>query len=101
MELKKVYYFNMPAVVNQNFDDLNTAVEEIQATQVEEAATVAAIGATTNITAVPASFADATAARDYLAGANVIPNIEQRLDNAEQKINELITKLKASGAIAE
>lgn len=101
MELKKVYYYNMPAVVNQNFDDLNTAVEEIQATQVEEAATIAPLAAQTNITTVPGSFADLTAVASYLSGANVIPNIENRLDLILTKVNEIIINLKASGAIAE
>lgn len=101
MELKKVYYFNMPAVVNQNFDDLNTAVEEIQATQVEEAATIAPLATQTNITTVPASFAALSDVQAYLAGANVIPNIENRLDLILAKVNEIIANLKASGAIAE
>lgn len=59
------------------------------------AATVAALAVSTNITAVPASFADATAAHDYLALA--IPIIETRLDNLETKVNAILTSIKAAG----
>lgn len=55
---------------------------------------LADLAATTNITAVPGSFADLAAVQSYLAGANVIPNIESRLDGAEAKINALLAKLR-------
>jgi hypothetical protein len=65
-----------------------------------EAADVAAIGTTTNITAVPGSFADAAAVQAYLAGANVVPNIEARLDALETKVNLIRTNLRAAGLMA-
>lgn len=64
------------------------------------AADVAALAATTDITAVPGSFADLAAVRTYLAGANVIPNIESRLDGVEGKINAILTALKNAGMMS-
>jgi len=58
---------------------------------------VLALGTTTPITAVPASFADEAAVRTYLISA--IPIVETRLDNIEAKLDELITKLKEAGII--
>jgi hypothetical protein len=65
-----------------------------------QAATVAALAASTNITAVPGSFADLAAVQAYLAGANAVPNIEARLDALEAKVNAILTSLKASGQMA-
>lgn len=70
------------------------------ATAMNKAATVAALAASTNITAVPASFADLAAVQTYLAGANVVPNIETRLDNLEAKVNAILTSIKAAGLMA-
>ena len=53
------------------------------------------IPASTNITAVPGSFADLAAVQAYLAGANVIPNIESRLDAVEAKVNAILAKLRS------
>jgi hypothetical protein len=64
-----------------------------------QGAAVADLAATTNITAVPAEFADLAAVRTYLAGANVVPNIETRLDNLEAKVNAILAQLRASGVI--
>jgi hypothetical protein len=57
---------------------------------------VADIAATTDITAVPGTFADVAAVRSYLAGANVIPNIESRLDALEATVNDLLAKLRTA-----
>lgn len=62
------------------------------------AATVAALAASTNITAVPASFADLPAVQAYLALA--IPIIETRLDNLEAKVNAILTSIKAAGQMS-
>ncbi len=70
------------------------------ASQGTTAAVVAALASTTNITAVPGSFADAAAVQTYLAGANVIPNIETRLDNLEAKVNAILTSLKNANLMA-
>lgn len=63
-------------------------------------ANVAPIGATTNLTAVPGSFADLAAVQTYLAGANVVPRIESRLDAIEAKVDAVIAALVASGVLA-
>ncbi len=64
-----------------------------------------AIGVTTNITTVPSSFADLPAVQTYLAGANMVPNIEARLDALEAQGDALVlgvaavqTYLAGSGA---
>ncbi len=54
-----------------------------------------AIGVTTNITAVPGSFADAAAVQAYLAGANVVPLIESRLDAVEAQGDALVLAVAA------
>jgi hypothetical protein len=68
--------------------------------QASQAAHVANLGATTNITAVPGEFADLAAVQTYLAGANVVPNIETRLDNLEARLNAALTALKNAGLMA-
>lgn len=65
------------------------------------AAAVPDIAATTNITSVPGEFADLTAVQSYLSGANVIPNIEARLDATEGKINTILARLRTLGLLAE
>ena len=80
-------------------NDLATAANASSSLTVP-GATIAALGTTTNITAVPGSFADAAAVQTYLAGANVIPNIETRLDNLESKVDAVIAALKTAGVIA-
>ncbi len=78
------------------------------------AVSITAIGVTSNITAVPGSFADATAVQAYLAAAGVVPRIESRLDVVEAqcdlispqvntvnaKVDALIAALKAAGIMA-
>jgi hypothetical protein len=65
-----------------------------------KSAAVASLGATTNIDAVPEAFADEAAVQAYLAGANVIPNIEARLDAIESKVNALLAALRDAGLMA-
>lgn len=65
-----------------------------------QGAAVANLAASTNITAVPGSFADLAAVQTYLAGANMVPNIESRLDALEAKVNSLLTSIRAGGFIA-
>jgi outer membrane murein-binding lipoprotein Lpp len=78
------------------------------------AASITAIGATTDLTAVPGSFADVAAVQTYLAGANVVPRVESRLDVIEAqsdlisgqvnslnaKVDALIAALKVAGIMA-
>lgn len=100
MAIKKLLgWYNNPKIINDNFEDVQEQIDAIEASQIEPAATIAAIPASTNITAVPAEFEDVAAVRTYLAGSGVVPNLESRLDNLELKINTLIANLKASGAI--
>ena len=65
-----------------------------------QGAAVADLAASTNITAVPGSFANLAAVQTYLADAAVVPNIEARLDAAEAKLNALLASLRAAGIIA-
>lgn len=71
-----------------------------RSSNIKKATSVAAIGSTTNITAVPATFADVAAVRTYLADAGVVPNIEARLDALESKVNAVINALKAANLMA-
>lgn len=59
-------------------------------------AAAADIAASTNITAVPGSFADLAAVQTYLAGANMVPNIESRLDALEAKVNTILARLRTA-----
>lgn len=63
-------------------------------------AAAADIAASTNITAVPGSFADVAAVQTYLAGANMVPNIESRLDALEAKVNTILARLRTAGILA-
>lgn len=49
------------------------------------------LGATTDLTSVPASFADLAAVKTYLD--TLIPEVEGRLDALEAKVDEVIQKL--------
>lgn len=80
--------------------EMKTILTEAAGGDVDKQATIAALGTTTNIDAVPATFADLAAVRTYLAGANQKDNIETRLDNLEAKLNALIAADKAAGVIA-
>ena len=56
-----------------------------------QADNVAELGATSNITSVPGSFADVAAVRTYLL--TIVPEIEARLDAVEAKGDEVIGSL--------
>lgn len=62
-------------------------------------AAAADIAASTNITTVPGSFADLAAVQTYLAGANMVPNIESRLDALEAKVNTILARLRTAGIL--
>lgn len=62
-------------------------------------AAAADIAASTNITSVPGSFADLAAVQTYLAGANMVPNIESRLDALESKVNTILARLRTAGIL--
>lgn len=78
---------------------LDTAAST-EAASFDVATNVPAIGASTNITAVPGSFADLAAVQTYLSGANMVPNIESRMDTLEAKQNAVIAALIAAGHMA-
>lgn len=63
-----------------------------------QAATVAAIGATSNLTAVPGSFADLAAVQTYLV--TLRSEAEARLDAIETKVDALLAALKTAGLVA-
>lgn len=102
--IKKIKnWFNLPFFVNENFEEiderviaLEESVEDIEGSAVETATTIAAI-TTTNLPVVPA-LADVAAVKTYLD--SLVPALETRLDLSDSKINEVLTKLKASKAIA-
>lgn len=58
---------------------------------------VAIIGATTNLTAVPASFVALADVKNYLD--IIVPQLEGRIDIIESKLDTLITALKTSNVI--
>lgn len=65
---------------------------------VGQAANVAALGTTTNLTAIAASYADLAAAR---TSVNTLKGeVETRLDNAEAKIDAVIAALIAANLMA-
>lgn len=105
MALKKLIgWFGLPQIVNYNFEQLeediesiNTEIEAIEGSAVTEAAAVTNISGT-DLPAVPA-LADTAAVKTYLD--SLVPAAETRVDNIELKINDLLTKLRASGAIAD
>lgn len=76
-----------------------TSTELDTLAQAAPATAVSSIATTTNITAVPGSFADLAAVQSYLAGANAIPNIETRLDNLESTVNTILARLRTLGLI--
>jgi len=64
----------------------------------QDLAAVADIAASTNITAVPGSFADLAAVQTYLSTA--VPIIESRLDAIESKVNTILARLRTAGIVA-
>lgn len=84
--ISEITFFNLPEKLKAIFNRLPIFTK---------ATNIAAIGTTTAITAVPGAFADATAARTYLATA--IPIIEGRLDVIETKIDAITSALKTAG----
>lgn len=60
----------------------------------ETAANVAAMAASTDLTAVPESFADLAAVQTYLN--TMVPIAETRLDNLQTKVNAILTALKGA-----
>lgn len=63
-----------------------------------QAANVTALGSTTNMTAVPGSFADVAAVRTYFI--THLSEDEARLDAIEAKVDAVIAALKTAGLMA-
>lgn len=97
--LKKITYFNLVNDVNGNFEKIEDAIAVIDEGSLVPQANIANIATTTNITAVPASFADLASVRTYLADAGVISNIEVRLDQIESKVNAVLAALRSAGLL--
>ena len=72
--------------------------DAIEAGSNPQAASVAALGATTDLPAVAAVFADLAAARSAVEAQR--SGAEGRLDAVEAKIDEVIAALKAAGLMA-
>lgn len=88
-----INFFDYVSKVKAVLTRLNT--DKLTATQ---ATTIAALGTTTNLTSIAASYADLAAAR---TSVNTLKGeVETRLDNVEAKIDDLIAKLKTAGLIA-
>jgi len=91
-QINRLYNYNSASKLKKLFTDLYNSVSK-------PSATIDKITPTTNLPAVPATFADLPAARTAVDAQRTA--VEIRLDNAEAKIDEIITKLKASGTISE
>ena len=77
---------------------LKDILTNLNSTSLTPATTVAVIPASTNLPTVAGTFADLATARTAVEAQRA--GAEPRLDDLETKVNELITKLKASGTIA-
>jgi hypothetical protein len=84
--MEKVIWFN-----------LRQEVENLKESALSPASAVLTIPASTNLPAVPASFADLAAARAAVEAQRAA--VEARLDTLESKVNEVISKLTTSGII--
>lgn len=78
---------------------LKSILTDLEDSSLTPSATIAVIPASTNLPAVPATFADLAAARTAVEAQRAA--VEARLDTVEAKINEVITKLKTAGIISE
>jgi len=91
--LAELNFYDFVGKLRILFTKLNT--EKLTASQ---ATTITALGVTTDLTAISASYADLAAAR---TSVNALKGeVETRLDNIEAKIDDLIAKLKTAGIIA-
>ena len=88
----------LDTVAGQSRETLGSAETDALMLAIPVAA-AADIGASTNITAVPGSFADLAAVQTYLAGANMVPNIESRLDALESKVNTILARLRTASIL--
>jgi hypothetical protein len=84
--MEKVIWFN-----------LKQEVEDLKNSTLTPASAIVVIPASTNLPAVPASFADLSAARTAVEAQRVA--VEARLDTIEAKVNEIVSKLKAAGIV--
>jgi hypothetical protein len=79
-------------------DDTNVEFHYVDAagnvTKQTPAAAIAALGSTSNITAVPGSFADEAAVQTYLVTLRA--DVEARLDALEAKVDAVIAALKTA-----
>lgn len=78
---------------------LKSILIDLLSSSTSPSATIASIPVSTNLPTVPGVFADLAAARTAVEAQRA--GAEPRLDNLETKVNEIITKLKASGVIGE
>lgn len=93
-DIKTVYWYNQLQVINSNFEKLN---EDI-ASSVQPSEAIAGLSEG-NLPAVPETFADEAAIQTYLE--SLVASAESRIDALDSKVNEIILKLRASGAISE
>ena len=89
-KIKDLTWYNQPEKLKSVLTDINGDIPT--ASDV-----IAVIPASTNLPTVAGTFADLAAARTAVEAQRA--GAEVRLDNLETKVNEIITKLKASGII--
>jgi len=88
-------WYNLPKLVT-DIDERIETLEEAVGTM-EPAVAIATIGVTTNLPAVPGTFADLAASVTYITSLRAATEV--RLDTIEAKIDLLITNLRAAGII--
>lgn len=91
--IKEFNYFD-------EIEKIKTLFRRIDAnTLSEQGAIIAALGTTTNLTAIAATYADLAAARTSVNTLRT--DVEARLDAIEAKVDVIIAALKTTGVIAE
>lgn len=97
MAYKVKGWYNLPEEVNKAVQSVEDEIYAVSEEMVQAAAAVTNISGSA-LPVVP-SLADVAAVKTYLDSLR--PAANTRIDNIELKINDLLAKLRASGAIAE
>lgn len=95
-DLKKVIWYNSPAIINDNFDTIELAINALEESEIVQAGAVANI-TNANLPIVPA-LADTAAVKTYLD--SLYTPLEARLDAVDTKLNAILAALRSSGVIS-
>lgn len=87
-KIDRITFYNLP----NKLEDILTEINDKITPTDEQLEDVAVIGTTTNLTAVPASFASEVEVQTYLVTLRA--NVEARLDAVESKIDAILNALK-------